>query len=122
MATPLEKWVDEQARLFEPKHGLLVRRFGGRGPPAHRDGHEGGEDRTHDIFRELTSPLAQSLSPPQSPHGCRPDRTADLRLPFGQGKHGSEQQLEGPERSQGAADEAFPGRDAGKKRCTSCPT
>ena len=104
MSTPLERWVDEQARLFQPKEVYWC------------DGSEGEAHRLIDkgiheekigrqpIFRELNQQeLAELLSPPQPSDRRRPDRAADLRLPSRKGPVRPEQQLDGPGQGQGAS-------------------
>ena len=53
MATPLEKWVDEQARLFEPKHVYWCDGSEGEARRIIEMGMKEERIGRHDIFREL---------------------------------------------------------------------
>ena len=108
MTTPLERWVDEQARLFEPKEVYWC------------DGSEGEARRLIDkgireekiggqpIFRELN----HRNWPKSYLHRSHPTDVARTeQLTFvchpGKGPGRPEQQLDGPGQGQGAHDRAF---------------
>jgi len=57
MATPLEKWVDEQARLFEPKHIYWCDGSEGEARRLIEMGMKEERIGRHDIFRELNHTL-----------------------------------------------------------------
>ena len=57
MATPLEKWVDEQARLFEPKHIYWCDGSEGEARRLIEMGMKEERIGRHDIFRELNHKL-----------------------------------------------------------------
>jgi phosphoenolpyruvate carboxykinase (GTP) len=57
MATPLEKWVDEQARLFEPKHIYWCDGSEGEARRLIEMGMKEERIGLHDIFRELNHKL-----------------------------------------------------------------
>src|SRR4030042_402994 len=56
MATPLEKWVDEQARLFEPKHVYWCDGSEGEARRIIEMGMKEERIGLHGIFREATGP------------------------------------------------------------------
>ena len=72
MATPLEKWVDEQARLFEPKHVYWCDGSEGEARRLIETGMREEKIGRHDIFR----PLNQKVWPKSYLHRSHPNDVA----------------------------------------------
>ncbi len=109
MASAAERWIEDQARLAKPDQGLLVRRLGRRGPPAHRDRDARGEDRGRAVSSSSSTTTRWPKSYLHRSHPTDVARTEQLTFVCHPRKEDGrpEQQLDGPGGGQSHDDQAF---------------